>query len=162
MNSDVDKIYTGLTNLENSLKLSDPSDQQDKYLNEILQYLIVSEIALILKDDFFLKGSEKTRRLIEEKRQAVFEKIQNNSTGDFKTTHAVDSLENILNLADYIYNEQVQWLMSTSFALQNLRISDFTISNESVFNGFKVNRPPRIYVINEDQLSLIDFSQQKP
>lgn len=155
MNSDVKKIYTGILNLENSLKLSDPHDPDDKQMNELLQYLVVSEITLILNDDFVFRASEKTREFIRQARitiASLMSQIPENDT--MSNFHAMDALENLMNLTEYIYNEQIQWLMNASYALQSLDVATFTINNESVFTGFNIKQPPAMYVNNTGEYNL--------
>lgn len=155
MNADVKKIYTGILNLENSLKLSDPLDPNDKQLNELLQFLVVSEITLILTDDYFLRISEKTRTFIQQARSTIMSLMPQIPEADtMRNFHAMDALENLLNLTEYIYNEQVQWLMNASFNLQSLDITTFTINNDSVFTGFNIRQPPAMYVNNTGEYNL--------
>lgn len=155
MNADVKKIYTGILNLENSLKLSDPLDPNDKQLNELLQFLVVSEITLILKDDYFFRISEKTRTFIQQARNTIISLMAQTPESDtIRNIHAMDALENLLNLTEYIYNEQVQWLMNASFNLQSLDITTFTINNDSVFTGFNIRQPPAMYVNNTGEYNL--------
>ncbi|OGK09527.1 MAG: hypothetical protein A2W80_01900 [Candidatus Riflebacteria bacterium GWC2_50_8] len=147
MNSDVDKIHNGINNLENSLKVSDPYDMSDKYLNEILRFLLISEITLILNDQHFFATRDKIVSDIEQSRQFVLSAMYLPTAGtNNKDILVLDRLENLLDLAGYVYNEQVQWLMSCSFAVQNLDMTSYTIAGDSVFKGFATNRPPRLYV----------------
>lgn len=147
MNADVDRIYTGISNLENSLKVSDPTDNNDKYMNELLRYLIVSEIGIIVADKSFFTIRDKVNNDVTESlkfmRSAKYTLSAQNPEND---TLILDKLTNLLDLAGYIYGEQIKWLMSTSYALQNLDIKSFTIQGDSVFSGFAVSRPPRIYI----------------
>ncbi|PKL48295.1 MAG: hypothetical protein CVV42_09980 [Candidatus Riflebacteria bacterium HGW-Riflebacteria-2] len=147
MNSDVDKIYTGVRNLENSLKVSDPYDISDKYLNEILRFLLVSEITLILNDQQFFVTRDKIMNDIQQSRQFVLSAMYIPPTGaENSDLLTLDRLSNLLDLAGYIYNEQVQWLMNCSFSVQNLAVSSYSIAGDSVFKGFATNRPPRLYI----------------
>lgn len=161
MNSDVDKIHNGINNLENSLKVSDPYDMSDKYLNEILRFLLISEITLILNDQHFFVTRDKIVSDIEQSRQFVLSAMYLPSAGtNNKDILVLDRLENLLDLAGYVYNEQVQWFMSCSFAVQNLDMTSYTIAGDSVFKGFATNRPPRLYVPGtEDEYTLTGGSR---
>ncbi|KAF1080567.1 MAG: hypothetical protein GQF41_2977 [Candidatus Rifleibacterium amylolyticum] len=147
MNSDVDKIYTGIRNLENSLKVSDPYDISDKYLNEILRFLLISEITMILNDQQFFVTRDKIISDIQQSRQFVLSAMYVPPTGAANSDLLVlDRLSNLVDLAGYIYNEQVQWMMNCSFAVQNLDVTSYSIAGDSVFKGFATNRPPRLYI----------------
>ena len=147
MNSDVDKVHNGINNLENSLKVSDPYDMSDKYLNEILRFLLISEITIILNDQHFFTTRDKIVSDIQQSRQFVLSAMYLPPEGaGNKDILVLDRLENLLDLAGYVYNEQVQWLMSCSFAIQNLDITSYTIAGDSVFKGFTTNKPPRLYI----------------
>ena len=156
INSDVDKIYNGIGNLENSLKVSDPYDMSDKYLNEMLRFLLTSEITLILNDQQFFIMRDKIISDIQQSKQFVLSAMYVPPKGAENSDFLVlDRLSNLVDLAGYIYNEQVQWLMSCSFAVQNLDMTSYTIAGDSVFKGFSTNRPPRIYVPgNADEYTL--------
>ncbi len=147
MNSDVDKIYTGISNLESSLKVSDPDDENDKHMNELLRYLVVSEIGMIVSDQHFLTARDKVLEDINQSlqfiRSAMYIPPTQNPAADMIV---LDKLANLIDLAGYIYNEQIQWLMSSSYALQSLDIASFTIKGDSVFKGFAISQPPRIYI----------------
>lgn len=151
MNSDVDKIYTGITHLENSLKVSDPDDTNDKYMNELLRFLIVSEIGMIVSDQHFFTARDKVLEDLNQSlqfiRSAMYIPPTQNPGADIIV---LDKLENLIDLAGYIYNEQIQWLMSSSYALQSLDIASFTIEGDSVFKGFAISQPPRIYIPVQD------------
>ncbi len=147
MNSDVDKIYTGIRNLENSLKVSDPYDLSDKYLNEILRFLLISEITLLLNDQQFFVIRDKIFNDIQQSRQFVLSAMYIPPAGAENSDLLVlDRLSNLIDLAGYIYNEQVQWMMNCSFAVQNLDVTSYSIAGDSVFKGFATNRPPRLYI----------------
>lgn len=161
MNADVDKVYTGIRNLENSLKVSDPYDISDKYLNEILKFLLISEISLILNDQQFFISRDKILNDIQLSRQFVLSAMYV-PPGDTKSSDllVLDRLSNLIDLAGYIYNEQVQWMMNCSFSVQNLNVTSYSIAGDSVFKGFATNRPPRLYIPgNPDDYTLSGSSR---
>lgn len=147
MNSDVDKIHVGIGNLENSLKVSDPYDISDKYLNEILRFLLISEITLILNDQYFFNLRDSITKDIQQSRKFVLSAMYipaGSSEND--DLLVLDRLSNLIDLAGYIYNEQVKWLMNCSFAVHNLDVTGYSIAGDSVFKGFATTRPPRLYI----------------
>jgi hypothetical protein len=160
MNADIDRVYTGIIHLENSLKVSDPHDSRDKYMNELLKYLVISEIGLIVGDQHFFRVRDKILEDIRQSRQFVRSALYlpgENSSGD--DLNIIDKLANVIDLAGYIYNEQIQWYMNSSFALQNLDTGSFTIKGDSVFSGFAINPPPRIYIPSDNE-GLLPNQQQ--
>ncbi len=156
MNSDVDKVYTGIRNLENSLKVSDPYDISDKYLNEILRFLVISEITMILNDQNFFTVRDKILDDIQKSRQFILSAMYVPPAGAENSDLIVlDRLSNLVDLAGYIYNEQVQWMMNCSFSVQSLDVTSYSIAGDSVFKGFATNRPPRLYIPgNRDDYTL--------
>ncbi|MBU1109492.1 MAG: hypothetical protein KKB51_22615 [Candidatus Riflebacteria bacterium] len=161
INSDVDKIYNGITNLENCLRVSDPYDMSDKYLNEMLRFLLISEINIILNDQQFFSMRDKITNNIQQSKQfvlsAMYVPLEGAANSDL---FVLDRLSNLVDLAGYIYNEQVQWLMNCSFTVQNLDLNGYTIAGDSVFKEFSTNHPPRIYVPgNTDEYTLAGNSR---
>ncbi len=152
MNNDVDRIQTGFIHLENSLKVSDPFDAADKYMNELLKYLLVSEISLVVANQSFFSARDRFKADIEQGRKFIISAMylppSDNPDSDLIV---LDRIENIIDMAGYIYNEQIQWLMNASFALQNLDIKSFQINGDSVFSGFSVGKPPRIFIPLDQQ-----------
>lgn len=147
INADVDRISAGISNLENSLMVSDPYDVSDRYLNEVLRFLVVSEITFILKDQTFFNLRDQVMLDIEQSRQFVMSSGYIAKTGEKdRDLLVLDRLANLVDLAGYIYNEQIQWLMNCSFAVQNLDLTAYSIVGDNLFKGFTSSRPPRLYI----------------
>lgn len=140
MNSDVDKVYIAVKNLENSLELANPKNPEDSYLIKLIRYLIVSEIAMIIRDDSFFATREKIQHDIQLGlrfiNSAMYLPPEEGSSADIKV---FDRLSNLIDLADYIYREQINWLMKSSYSIQRL----IPTSNTTVI---QISKPPRIYI----------------
>jgi hypothetical protein len=102
---------------------------------------------MILNDQQFFITRDKILGDIQQSRQFVLSAMYV-APADAENSDllVLDRLANLVDLAGYIYNEQVQWMMNCSFAVQNLDVTSYSIAGDSVFKGFATNRPPRLYI----------------
>ena len=152
MNYDVDKIHQAVFNLENAISVANLEDANDRAVLKSIKLLIVDEIKQILSSGIFLDYHEQISLNIQKDLSRLESQTSINPIRKKKNRQVLKNLQQLLDLAWYIYAEQSQWLMATAFRLECLKIDQLSMKSP-LFLAPELNHtvPPRMYVPGTDK-----------
>jgi hypothetical protein len=148
LNDRITYIYSGLKNFKGCLEVADLNFKEDRKMMRNLMGLISVKLKNFAGDSMIPSVFYRLRENWNECYDQVLANISGQSEHKEHNLNALDKLKQFTDLAEYLYQEQIQWTLAWVFRLETIKSQlnqDKSGRNISVTPEFNLSYPPKVF-----------------